>query len=221
MLKMLIAICVATIVLGAFLFLNADGNPVYLARAPLYSHNPNYPSFPGFEVDYQRIRSSSLIPNRIHGWPIAGLLRVGVLPVAYKGEQLPKAISGPIIISSRWPFDKAPWDHTKDTALAVNALIMAIVTIDVLLAINRLLTKGFRFSISMLLKVILIAAVISVLRDILFTRLDWQERTAVIIVSVCILATAIRLILGSIRMVLNRLRRPKHEPVAELSWSMR
>ncbi len=213
MLKTLVSICVAAVVLGAFLFLNADGHPVYLVRAPLYSHNPNLPTFPGLEVNYRRVRHQ----NWIHGWPIAGLLRVGVLPVGYNGELLERVVRRPTARTSRWPIDNVPWYHTNYTAFVINTLIMTIVTSDVFLFSRRILANRLRLSISMLLAILFIVAVMSSFRVILFAQLDWYELTAAVVVVACILATSIRFVLGSTRMVLNRLKRPKQESIGELN----
>lgn len=215
MIKTLIATFVSIVVLTAFLFLNADGHPVYLVRAPLYSHNPNFPDFSGFEVNPKRIPNHKHF-GRLHGWPIAGLLRVGRLPVGYDGELLPKSISGPSATTSRWPFDKAPWDHTNYKALAVNALIMSVVTVNVFFSTKGMLARRFRLSISWLLAILFVVAVISAYRTVLFVHLDWQERSAVLIAVFATLATTIRFIHAYTRFVLNRLKRPKKESIGEL-----
>lgn len=210
MLKTIIPTFVALVVLSSFLFLNADGHPVYLVRAPLYSHNPNFPTFPGAEINYKRTK----ISNWIHGWPIAGLLRVGRLPVGYNGELLKRINTAPSAYTSRWPFDNVPWYHTNYTAFVINALFMTIVTIDAFLFTRGLLANRLKLSISMLMAGLLIVSVVLSLRVILFVQLDWLERTAVAVVVGCGLITAIRLILGSIRMAGHRLQQPKNEPAS-------
>ena len=211
MLRTLIATCVAAVVLGAFLFLNADGNHVYLVRVPLYSiHGSNFavPSI-SFGVNHRNIPNAGNF-SWIHGWPVAGL---------HRPQLVFKRLNGavPLVRTSRWPFDRASWYHANYTALAINALIMTIVTIDAFLSTRRLLANRLRLSISTLLAILFIFAVVSSLRDILFVQLDWQERTAVFVVVVCILVTLIRFVLGSTRMVLNRFKRQKQEQAFEMN----
>lgn len=216
--KTLIAICVAAVVLGAFLFLNADGHPVYLVRPQLYSHNPNFPDYPGVEINYKRVQHKLWFHNWIHGWPLAGLARVGVLPVGYKGELLKrKGIAAPQALTSRWPFDNVPWYHTNYTALSVNALIMTIVTLDVFLFSRRLLENRFQLSISMLLTIVFMVAIMASFRNLLFAQLDWYEGVAITLVVTCILATLIRFIHACVRTGLSRFNGPKHESICELN----
>lgn len=174
---------VALVVLLSFVFLNLDGAAPHLLRFPMKSYNPNRPSFSSFELLPQRPSIPGAIPSWMHGWPFLGLYRTPIIPAGFKGGYLPSSFSGPIQVTSRWPFDMSPWDHVSYLALGIDVLIAIGVTCHAFWLSGVVMRKRFRISISMLLVVTLLAACLLSLRSYLLKPHDSLQAVSLVVVS--------------------------------------
>lgn len=199
LIKTLFSIVVAVAVLSAFAFLNADGQPTYLLRFPLKSQNPNLPSFDGFKLPQKRVFNTGE-GNWMHGWPFAGLLRLGVYPLGHKGETAQRHFSGPLGSYSRWPFDDSPWDHTNIYAFIFNVIIAIVAAYGASVYAFKLATNEFRLSILLLLELTLVAAVLVTFRRYILDTFDMTEAISLIVAFGAItitLAHALGIVTGS------------------------
>ena len=117
----------------------------------------------------------------MHGWPFAGLLRVGVYPLGRKGETAQRHFSGPIGSYSRWPFDDSPWDQTNIYAFLFNVIIAIVAAYGASVYAFKLATNEFRLSILLLLELTLVAAVLVTLRRYILDTFDITEAISLIV----------------------------------------
>ncbi|TWT98549.1 hypothetical protein Pla52n_50650 [Stieleria varia] len=187
----LIPIAAAIVTLSAFAIVNADGQPLHLLRFPLQSRNPNLPSFQDYKVPQERVFNSGG-GNWIHGWPFAGLFRIGVYPVGKKGQPSARSFPAPFAAYSRWPFDNCPWDHVNVYALLLNAALAIFVTCDTYVWVRDGGLTRYRFSITSLFAATLFVALLVTCRKLFLDTHDIYEMTAILIALSCTIAALIR-----------------------------
>ena len=191
----LLPVIVGVVVFSAFIFLNADGQPLHLLRFPLNSRNPNLPSLTSYKLPHERTFNTG-DGNWIHGWPFGGLLRVGIFPIGHKGEPTKRSISGPFGSYSRWPFDDSPWDHINLYALLINAGLAIVVAGDAYASTNNIASTQFQFSIRFLLSAAFVVAVLVTLRRYILDVHDLFEGVALVIAFSAVTVTVLRSVMA-------------------------
>lgn len=187
----LVPVSAALLVFSAFAFLNADGQRVHLLRFPLQSRDPDLPSFEGYEFPEDPRIINTGDGNWFHGWPFAGLLRVGVYSL---GDA--RTVLRPHGFYSRWPIDDSPWDHINVYAWSINFAIALVVSLDTYFSAKKCVARRSQVTIMVLLKATLVVAVLMTFRRFLLDVHDVIETVTMTVALTGITVTLTRVICG-------------------------